>query len=681
MKHLPPFLHYLLNLISKPAISLLIATFLVYGFFIPFLGYYWDELMLQWISQNMGNSGLASYFSTNRPVWGIFYQINTSLLGDDPWQWQLFAIFWRWLATVGVFSLCKQIWKAKTPALLAALIFLTYPGFSQQYIATVYGHFFLVLSAFFFSLTLSLKAIETNDRKQFLIFNISSLLLSAINLFSMEYFFMLELLRPLLFWMVKSEIAIPFRDQIKLVLKHWFPYLLLFLVAGFWRAFLFEYQTNNYEAGLVDLLRTNSIHAILTFLGLLFKDVWQTLFGVWQLVVQFPGVEFGQRAWMILIIFVLTFFVFVLLVLYWSTHYKDNPPNKRKYKQSLFLSLVALILAGLPFWFTLIPVGLAFPNDRFTLPFILGVAIFWISATRLIPVRQWIQTGVVLIAVTLSTGYQVQTGIQFQRDWEQQSRFFWQMAWRIPSLEENTIVFTHELPLQYFSDNSLTSGLNWIYADSDRQSNAIPYVLYYPTIRVGLAVKALSPDEPVNQNLLVGNFYGNTSQSIAVFYEPPACLRVLDPEIEADNWMVPLQVRETIHLTNLDLIKETPQHIPPSIYNPEPSHQWCYYFQKADLARQLGNWNEVVEIGEVAFSLGDQPNDPAERFPFIEGYAHQALWEQAVSLTEQSAAITPVIHPALCKLWDRIEQETPVSDEKSSAIQKAVGSLQCEQQP
>lgn len=677
MKQIPRPLHSILNLISQPVVSLFIATLLVYGFFIPFLGFYWDDLMIQWIAQTMGNSGLAAYFSTNRPVWGLFYQLTTSLLGDDPWVWQVFAIFWRWLAAVGIYSLCKQLWQHQTSAWLVALLFLTYPGFSQQYIGTVYGHFFLVLSAFFFSFTLSIKAISTVNHKQFWIFTLSAMLLSAINLFSMEYFFMLELLRPLLFWMVETEKDLSLRDQIKSILKRWWPYLLVFLIAGFWRAFFFEHQTKNYEAGLVDLLRTNPFQAILTVLGLVLKDLWQSLIGVWQLLVQFPGAEFGQRAWMIMIVFSLALLVFVLMVV-WVTRKKDNDADKQKFKRSLLISLVALLLAGLPFWLTLIPIGLTFPNDRFTLPFVLGVALFWVSLLNILPLRKWMQIGIILIVVTLASAYQLRTGIQFQRDWEQQSRLFWQMVWRIPALEENTIVFAHELPLQYYSDNSLTGGLNWIYAGPDRQDNSIPYVLYYPTIRVGLAVKALSPDEPVIQGLLVGNFYGNTSQSIAIFYEPPACLRVLDPEIEADNWMVPLQVRETIHLTDWDVIKESPQHTLPSFFPAEPSHQWCYYFQKADLARQLGQWDKVVELGEVAFSLNDQPNDPLERLPFIEGYAHQGQWNRAVSLTEESAAITPVVHPALCKLWDRIDREITDSTEKREAIQQAVGSLTCE---
>jgi len=49
MKQLSRLPSQLLRLVSQPAITLLFATLLVYGFFIPFLGYYWDDLMLQWI--------------------------------------------------------------------------------------------------------------------------------------------------------------------------------------------------------------------------------------------------------------------------------------------------------------------------------------------------------------------------------------------------------------------------------------------------------------------------------------------------------------------------------------------------------------------------------------------------------------------------------------------------------
>ena len=35
--------------------------------------------------------------------------------------------------------------------------------------------------------------------------------------------------------------------------------------------------------------------------------------------------------------------------------------------------------------------------------------------------------------------------------------FLWQLSWRIPGLEKGTTVLTNDIPLRYYSDNSLTA--------------------------------------------------------------------------------------------------------------------------------------------------------------------------------------------------------------------------------
>ena len=37
--------------------------------------------------------------------------------------------------------------------------------------------------------------------------------------------------------------------------------------------------------------------------------------------------------------------------------------------------------------------------------------------------------------------------------------------------------------------------------------------------------------------------------------------------------------------------------LPAHIFGAEPPHDWCYYYQKASLARQLGDWAQVVGDG------------------------------------------------------------------------------------
>jgi hypothetical protein len=116
----------------------------------------------------------------------------------------------------------------------------------------------------------------------------------------------------------------------------------------------------------------------------------------------------------------------------------------------------------------------------------------------------------------------------------------------------------------------------------------------------------------------------------------------------------------------------------PEAYGPEPAHGWCYFFQKADLARQMKDWETVTRLGDDAFALNDYPNDPIERFVFIEGYAHTADWEKAVELSQNSYKVSKsYVGPLLCKLWDRIARETESTPEQKETLDKVRNKFEC----
>jgi len=60
---------------------------------------------------------------------------------------------------------------------------------------------------------------------------------------------------------------------------------------------------------------------------------------------------------------------------------------------------------------------------------------------------------------------------------------------------------------------------------------------------------------------------------------------------------------------------------PPEIFGDEPPHSWCYYYEKADLARQLNDWQEVKRLGAEAKNRGYYPDDSIEWLPFMEAEA------------------------------------------------------------
>ena len=126
-------------------------------------------------------------------------------------------------------------------------------------------------------------------------------------------------------------------------------------------------------------------------------------------------------------------------------------------------------------------------------------------------------------------------------------------------------------------------------------------------------------------------------------------------------------MRFSANISDPGLIVNEPRAKMPAVYGPEPEHGFCYYFQKADLARQFGDWDSVVKYGEIALSLSDHPYDPAEQFVFIEGYAHAGEWQRAVALSKKAYEVSQdTMGRMLCRLWRRIEAETGSSLESDA---------------
>jgi hypothetical protein len=237
----------------------------------------------------------------------------------------------------------------------------------------------------------------------------------------------------------------------------------------------------------------------------------------------------------------------------------------------------------------------------------------------------------------------------------------------------------NDLPVTYYSDNSLTAPLNWFWA-STNTTQEMSYLLLYPSQRLGNSLTTLTPGTPISVDYLAAKFNGNTSQTVSVFYQPPACLRVLDRALDSDNRMLPVEMQAAAVLSSTDWIQpvSAKESLPGDLYAPQPAHGWCYYFEIADLARQLGKWDEVALLGDQAYQLEDYPNDPSEHLVFVEGYAHSGNWERAIELSEQSLSITPLMEPLMCRLWQRIDASTDDSLVKESTLDSLYSQINCE---
>jgi len=658
-----------------PALTLLIVAVLAYGLLIPQLGFYWDDLPMSWIRYELGPEAMTRYFSTNRPVWGLLYQITTRILPQVPVYWQIFALLWRWLGAVVVWGIVRELWKDKPAfALSVALLFLVYPGFNQQWGSYLYSHFFIVLFFFLLSILLMLRSISqtiTAGSPLRVDKTIPALVFSALNLWMLEYFFPLELGRVGFIWTSLREAYPRPRDRVRPTLKLWLPYLTVFALAVLSRLFIFNNQI--YEIGIASEETSSSATGLLPLIQSAIISIWTVSVAAWEQAFRRPDPAIHGLLTYGLFTFVQLAAAALILILLWARSTdKQNGMSGSWY--ALGLGLFLLPFAGVPFWLTGLTISLAHPASRFTLPFMLGVSLILAALIELIP---WMRARYVALAllVGLAAGCQFLWSTDYMRDWQTQKNLFWQMTWRAPGLKPNTLVLMNE-ELLFYADNSLSAPLNWIYASAHR-SDQINYVLFYPTNRLDASLPDLAPGIPIQYDYIAGRFSGNTSQVVAFYYDPPACLRMLDPHLDTQNRFISGEsyMRAAASLSNPEQILTSSTSIMPAVYGPEPAHGWCYYFEKADLARQFGDWQKVADLGGIAFKLDDYPNNPVERFAFIEGYAHVGDWERAVRLSRESYQVSKnYVGPLLCRLWERIETET--TSDSSNGRAKALSEIE-----
>jgi len=659
----------------RPSLILLVVAFLAYGLLIPQLGFYWDDLPITWIRYQMGPDALTDYFSTNRPIWGVLHRLTTSLIPQVPLYWQIFALICRWIGAVVVFAIVEKLSKDRPRAALGiALLFLVYPGFNQHWAAYLYSHFYIVLFFFLTSLLCMLLAME--NPKRFWAWTATGMIFSALNLWMMEYYYVLELVRVGVILTALRVEPLTLRERFMRTLKLWAPYLGVFALAVLSRLFIFNNQI--YGMGLTAQLKSAPVETLVSLtrtilftLRLVLKDAWLQMF-------ELPAASFFDSTlipyYLVIVVVILVAAAGLLLM----PHYAAQTVRRSSTDAIWLIALgaLAVFLSGWPFWLIGFEPSLEWPASRFTLPFIFGVSLIYGGLIDLLP---WERARIVLCValVSLGAGKQYLNARTYQQDWVTQKELFWQMTWRAPGLKPDTLVLLNEGALHYYADNSLGAALNWIYAP-DNHTRHIDYVLFYPKTRFKNLLPQLEKGIPIDYDYLAGQFHGNTSQTLAMYYDPPGCLRILDDDIERVNRMIPETslLRFSARISSPDLIINDPLARMPDVYGPEPVHDFCYYFEKADLARQFKDWDAVVTFAESALSL-EHVYNPAEQMVFIEGYAHVGTWERAVELSERANEASPeLVGPMLCRLWKRIGAETANSVESKALRSKALEQIQ-----
>jgi len=645
------------------------------------LGFYWDDWSIAYYIHFHGPASFREAFVSDRPLMAWIYLLTTSLFRINPLNWQIFAILMRWFSGLALWWMLRGLWPKKI-VLNTAIVFLfiVYPGFRQQHIAITYGNAFVVYGLFLFSLATLVWAYR-NPKLFWLLFSLS-LVSTGLVLFTTEYFVGLEFLRPIFLWIIFSDSKFNVRQRIKRVILNWLPYAFLMFAFLFWRL---ANVTPRAKVTIIENLNSNPISALLELGKVILEDLLTVTALAWKQTLNLSNIVAYEPIvlikYIVIILVAGTITVFYLLRLRNGSEELQEGWSKEKRRwalQAITLGLIALFVSGIPIWVTNLQISLLFPWDRFTLPMMIGASLLIVGLVEMITWKRYQRAILIGIAIGVAAGMHFQTALEFRKDWLLQRDFFWQLTWRVPGIQSGTTLLTSEMPFPYDWDNSLTLPLNWTYAP-DNSSMELQYLIYNVESRLSSGLPDLHENMKIKEEIRNSTFNGSTSQSILIFYRPPgSCLKVIDPIADRNLPEKPRYFRESFSFSDPSLIvtNANPPALPIApIFYPEPEHDWCYYFEKADLAHQQGNWEEVTRLGDQAQVLKKEffRKNVSELLPFIEGYAQAGRLDEAVKLSIKAHESWKNMQLILCDTWKDIQNnfttlQSPIPDDQMEAV-------------
>ena len=670
--------------ISFPLILLLVAM-LAFGILIPWLGLYMDDWSILWLAQQKGD--LTPFFQHNRPWLIPVYSFLGILLPAKPWIWQVLLFGLKYLGALAVWVLARKYFVKENyiPAAIS-IVYMLHPTHAVFFHPL--GFFFQCLQAVLFlgSLIMHLKVLEKESEG--LLFFLLAFALAAVNLVILEYFFFLELARPLLvFLFIHSR-------QPKSILKETWkrsiqtsrPFLLLFVAAVVWKTQTVHLLQRYSLAGFTEAL-AEPVHFVLSFAGRFFQDMWQAtnsaiLYAVYPKDVLRYAYA-GEMVWVILIIGVVAGIVFFSLrKLEKEKHL--NSIQRSKCALTLFLyGCALLLLAFIPFWM----VGLKFiigfdVASRYLLPSALGASLVIVGCITLLSFRKNVATILLAILAGFLAGAQFLSMNAYRHEWEEMKTKVWQIGYRIPALPPKTLVLSNEMPLRMMSENSLSAILNWMYSEN-REKGSSDYYWYFDQQRFEREVGFVQEAEMHSADHMIGHFEGRSSDVLVLHFPANGCMHLLQPEKEILNFGAPQALSEIVNFSTFDHSKlldddnQNPLVILDKVFANSFNNHWCFYYQKAMVAIQRDDWQTAGAIFEEALSEGHFPFDMSEWMALLQAFALGGKEDLALKWTELLYQANADLRSPLCAVWLDINRDTAMQAERPTIAAAMLLDLAC----
>ena len=591
------------------------------------IGYLNDDWYLMYDGYIGGADFFHQVYSVDRPLRGYLMQAAFTLFGMNPLNYHISAFVFRVLSGFGLLWLCDQLWPSrKFNNILIATFFLIYPGFLSQINPIDYQSQIFSLACGMFSVALTVKAVTSTNSLARWGYAVSSIVLAWVYLGLVEYFIGFEALRLmsviLLYWRDGDK---KIYDRLKIAFIKFIPFIAG--AGGFliWRLFFFEAERKATDVTAQLSGAFTSPLTILWWLNYLIQDMFKVVIAAWAVPLnllafslrlrdQFAGYALASLA-----------VVIISMSFRFGVGNDDGTESGKRSdvnREQFWLALITIAACLMPA--ILVNRHVEIPAySRYALAASAGVAILLSVVIDNLSTRS-IKLGVTSLFVAMAVLTHFGNAMPAANETQATRDFWWQVSWRAPNIKEGITLLASYPGSPLSEDYFIWSPANLIYypkpQDTPELIVKLPAAILADDVVLSVITNGAT-ETPLRRGNYLERDFGNVL--LLVQTSADGCLRIINgsaPELSSKDQQRVLLTAPYSRLENV--VTDGDAHIPPAeIFGKEPEHGWCYYYQKADLARQRGEWDQVLAYLDEALGKGYYPNDGLEWMPFMQAYA------------------------------------------------------------
>jgi hypothetical protein len=342
----------------------------------------------------------------------------------------------------------------------------------------------------------------------------------------------------------------------------------------------------------------------------------------------FSAAPYSNLAYALLIAGIVAALVLLYTVMFkkWGFTDNDEAATPRLIRDFIWIGALVTVCAVVPVILSNRQVDLYDAYKSYGLHPISGVVLFIAGIVLMMQPNFRRLFVIALVGISVST--QVLNADNWKPFWDFQREMWWQLTWRAPGIKDDTLVMTYSTngynPEQ---DYEIWGPLNLIYNPDPAEAPAIQAEV----LNSDTAYSILKEDV-INNHVRDIKLHRDFNNVLLMSVSPiSSCLHVIDGSLPVYSEAESLLMKQVGEYSRIDrIISSGTSPVPPSsIFGAEPEHGWCYYYQKASLARQNGDWEEIGRLYDQIGELNLETDDKSEMVPFLEALVNTGRYDEA----------------------------------------------------